>query len=293
MKLVFKIKHITTYIVLFLIGLQTLVAQEIQRPAIWGIAKMTFLVSDFQVARDYYGKYLGFDEAFQYKSPAGKIISFKVNDRQFLEFIEDKDAKNKARLVSVSFETEDVEQMRKYLQGKGIEVPIAVTADGAGNEVILVHDNSGIPVEFVRFGMQSLHKLSAGKFLSDSRISKRIHHVGLFTNEVVDDDSFYAGILGCKEIWRYPESRDEKVQMNYLQLPDCVENIEHYPSKDINFNHPCFLVEDMQETIYTLKERKGNNQLSKPMVGKGKRWLLNMVNNDGTKVEFTEAHTVR
>jgi hypothetical protein len=76
-------------------------------------------------------------------------------------------------------------------------------------------------------------------------------------------------------------------------MPDCVENIEHYPSSDANFNHPCLLVEDMQETIYTLHERLGNFQLAKPMVGKGKRWLLNLQNDDGTKIEFTEAHTVK
>jgi hypothetical protein len=81
--------------------------------------------------------------------------------------------------------------------------------------------------------------------------------------------------------------------MNYLQIPDCVENIEHYPSDDVNFSHPCFLVEDMQETIYTLWERKENNKLAKPKVGAGKRWLLNLSNQDGTKVEFTEAHTIR
>lgn len=48
----------------------------------------------------------------------GKVISFKVNDLQFLEFVEDKDAREKPRLVSVSFETEDVGQMRESLQVK-------------------------------------------------------------------------------------------------------------------------------------------------------------------------------
>ena len=268
-------------------------AQEAVRPPVWGIAKMTFLVSDFQVAKDYYGNFLGFDEAFSYPSDLGEVISFKVNDRQFLEFVEDKDAKEKPRLVSVSFETENVAQMREYLQGKGIKVPAKVTEDGAGNKVILVHDSSGVPVEFIKFGEHSLHKLSEGKFLSERRISKRIHHVGLYCKEVLDNDPFWVGIMGCKGLWRYPEDHQAKIQMNYLHFPDCVENIEHYPSDDINFSHPCFLVEDMQETIYTLKERKGNSQLAKPIVAKGKRWLLNLQNADGTKVEFTEAHTVR
>ncbi len=290
-----KIKVLRLVLLLFVFSQFSinLEAQEISRPPIWGIAKMTFLVSDFEVARNYYGRFLGFAEAFSYSSPLGKTISFKVNDRQFLEFIEDVDAKNKARLVSVSFETENVEQMRKYLQAKGVEVPSALNIDGAGNEVILVNDNSGVPVEFIRFTPKSVHLKSKGKALSANRISKRIHHVGLYSKQVVDDNPFYVGILGCKEIWRYPESRKEKVQMNYLQFPDCVENIEHYPTTDINFNHPCFVVDDMQETIYTLKERMVDERLGKPIVGKGKRWLLNMVNNDGTKVEFTETHCVR
>ena len=107
----------------------------IERPAIWGIAKITFLVSDFKVARDYYGKFLGFDEAFSYSSDLGKIISFKVSDRQFLEFVEDPQAKDKKRLVSVSFETENVDQMRKYLKSHGLNVPDKTMIDGAGNEV--------------------------------------------------------------------------------------------------------------------------------------------------------------
>jgi len=268
-------------------------AQEVQRPAIWGIAKMTFLVSDLQLTRDYYGKFLGFDEAFSYLSDLGKISSFKVNDRQFLEFVVDKQAKDKKRMVSVSFETENLEQMRQYLKSKGLTVPDKTTIDGAGNEIFVVDDPSDNHIEFIGLKTAGLHKKSKGKYLSANRISKRIHHVGLFCKEVEDNDPFYAGILGFKELWRYPEAHTEKVQMNYLQIPDCVENIEHYPSPDVNFSHPCFLVEDMQETIYSLHERRGRYQLAKPMVGKGNRWLLNIQNEDGTKIEFTEAHAVR
>lgn len=280
-------------LIFFLLNNSFLFAQIHERPKMWGIAKITFLVSDYEVAREYYGRFLGFDEAFSYPSELGRVISFKVNDRQFLEFIEDENAKEKPRLVSYSIETEEVEQMRKYLEQNGVTVPSQVFVDGAGNEMILVYDNSGVPIEFINFTTNSLHRKSKGKFLSESRISKRIHLVGLYSEEVMDNDSFYHGILGFKEIWRFPENHDEKVMMNYYQLPDCVENIEHYPTSDKNFSHPCFLVDDMQEAIYTLKERRGKQKLGKPMVAKGKRWLLNMKNSDGTKVEFTEMHTVK
>ncbi len=268
-------------------------SQENTRPKIWGIAKMTYLVSDFKAARDYYGKFLGFDEAFSYNSPPGKVISFKVNDRQFLEFVEDKDARRKQRLVSVSFETDNVEQMREYLNSKGIEVPEKVNIDGAGNEVILVHDFSGIPVEFIKMNPNSLHLKSKGKYLSLDRISKRIHHAGLYCKKVLDDDPFYVGILGFKEIWRFPEDMNQDVLVNYLQIPDCVEIVEHYTSNNINFSHPCLLVDDMQEAIYTLKERRGDNPLPRPVIGKGKRWILNLHNADGTGIELTEAYVVK
>lgn len=254
---------------------------------------MTFLVSDYQVARGYYGNFLGFEEAFSYPSDLGQVISFKVNDRQYLEFIMDPQAKEKKRMISVSFETENVEQMRQYLKSKGQEVPDKTRFDGAGNEVFIVDDPSGNHIEFIDLNPNGLHRKTKGRYLSGNRISKRLHHAGLYCKEVTDNDPFFVGILGFKELWRFPESRTVKVQMNYIHMPDCVENIEHYPSDDENFNHPCFLVDDMQETIYTLRERKGNNELARPMVGKGNRWLLNIQNQDGTRVEFTEAHAVR
>jgi catechol 2,3-dioxygenase-like lactoylglutathione lyase family enzyme len=264
-----------------------------ERPAVWGIAKMTFLVSDFQMARDYYGRFLGFDEVFSYPSPRGEVLSFKVNDRQFLEFIEDPAAREKNRLVSVSFETEDVEQMRQYLRSKGMEVPEKITADGAGNEVLGINDPSGNGIEFLAFGVHSLHRASKGKFLSDQRISRRIHHVGLFTDSISDDDPFYAGILQFREFLRYPEDKNLPPTLVYYGLGDCTENIEYYSPCDVNFSHPCFLVEDMQETIYALKERRVNEVLSQPVVGKGGRWILNLSNTDGTRVEFTEGQRIR
>ncbi len=274
-------------------GLASALAQPAERPPIWGIAKMTFLVSDFSVAREYYGRFLGFDEAFSYPSPLGEVVSFKVNDRQFLEFVVDKQAREKKRLVSVSFETEDARAMREYLISKGYNVKENVHLDGAGNEVFTIEDPSGNHIEFIGYKNDGLHRKSKGQFLSDRRISVRIHHAGLYAEKITDNDPFYAQMLGFKEMLRYPEDKNVPAIMLYLLIPDCVENIEHYSPNDRNDSHPCFLVEDMQETIYTLKERKINETLGTPGIGKGKRWILNLRNSDNTRVEFTEAHCVK
>lgn len=268
-------------------------AQEITRPAIRGIAKITFSVSDFENARSYYGRFLGFDQCFSYMNEGTEVISFKVNDRQFLEFIQDLDSGKKTRLVSLSLETDDVEQMRIYLKSKGVKVPESVTIDGAGNDVIMVSDPSGNRIEFICLKPGSLHRKSEGKYLSEDRISRRIHHAGLYSEKVTDNDPFYAGILNFKEMWRYPESRDLEPAFLYLVMPECTENIELLNSGGINTGHPCLLVDDMQETIYTLRKRRLNEVINNPSIGRGNRWLLNITDPDTNKVEFTEAHTVR
>ena len=286
-------KHFFIYCIVFflLVSTSDLLAQR--RPPVFGIAKMTYLVSDYQVARDYYGTFLGFDEAFAYPSPLGEVISFKVNDRQFLEFVQDRNAKEKTRLVSISFETGDVEQMRLYLKSKDVPVPDAVTVDGAGNHAILVHDDAGVPVEFIDMNPNTLHRKSAGKFLSERRISKRIHHAGLYTKEVIENPRFYKEVLGCREFFKNPEDPGAPLVILYLQLPDCVEFIEHYASPDPNFSHPCFVAESMQDVMYTLKERNGNRPVAQSAPGRGRKFILNISNADGTKVEFTEPYNVR
>lgn len=286
-------KKICTIYVIFLLFASTCELSAQRRPPIFGIAKMTYLVSDYQLARDYYGVFLGFDEAFTYPSPLGEVIVFKVNDRQFLEFVLDRDAKEKTRLVSVSFETNDVEQMRIYLKSKDVKTPDAVTVDGAGNHSILVYDDSGVPVEFIDMNPNSLHRKSAGQFLSERRISKRIHHAGLYSKEVIENPRFYKDVLGCREFARYPEEPGAPLVILYLQLPDCVEFIEHYAAPDPNFSHPCLLAESMQEVMYTLKERNGNKPVAQSAPGRLRKFILNISNADGTKVEFTEPYNVR
>ena len=285
-------KRIFTILFTGLISICSLIAQETKRPAVWGIAKMTFLVSNMEMAREYYGRFLGFDEAFSYPSPSGTVVSFKINDRQFLEFIVDKQAKEKKRLVSVSLETESVRDMLLYLQAQGVKVSPCIT-DGAGNEVIVTQDAAGNNVEFIDLKADGLHRKSKGKFLSENRISKRMHHAGLYAEKIDEQDPFWVKILKCKEIVRYPLDKTHPGVIQYLGLGDCTENIEHYSPCDENFSHPCFLVEDMQETIYTLKERRNGQTVNRPSIGKTKRWLLNLQTPDKTRVEFTEAYCIK
>lgn len=268
-------------------------AQEVQRPKIWGVAKMTFLVSNFKIARSFYGDFLGYKEVISYQSDLGKVISFKMNDRQFLEFLEDPDAREKNRLVSVSFDCDSIDRMAGYLQSREVKILKEPGLDGAGEKTLVIQGPEFYKVEFIHFLPGGLHKKTTGRFLDESRIANRLHHAGLYVSDIVKANQLFHDILGFTEIWRFKDSDLVKPNYIYLRIPDCVENIEYLVNDKPNSGHPCFRVEDMQQTIYMLKERSAGREIPTPIIGKGNRWLLNMKNEDNTRVEFTESFTVR
>lgn len=267
-------------------------------PIMLGFSKMTFLVSSSELAKSYYGDYLGFDKAFEYKSSDKKTVEvYKINDRQFLEFIVDPEAKSKKRLVSITIQTPDVEQMAKYIKSKGAHI-MGPYKDGAGNNAFNTTDNRGVVVEFADMNDQSLYAKTKGKFLSPRRISERMHHVGLHLNDVTDRQPFWVDILGFKELVRIPADKTQAPSLVYWSMPDNTECIEAYSSgagaaRGENFEHPCFLTMDMQATMDILRERDPKNLKLALGVGRTNRFILNIANTDGTKVEFTEPYTIK
>ena len=107
--------------------------------------------------------------------------------------------------------------MQRYLQSQGANVTPYKT-DGAGNEVITTLDNNGNTIEFIQLTATGLHRKSKGHFLSPTRISKRIHHAGLYAKNIEDEDPFWVRILKCKEIVRYPLDKAQPATIQYLIL---------------------------------------------------------------------------
>ncbi len=266
---------------------------ESQRPKIWGIAKMTFYINSFEDARDYYGEFLGYEEVFSYASEAGVVLSFKINDRQFLEFVETTDPQKKGEIISLSFDCDRPDEMEKYLFSRAVDIETTFGKDGAGNERVRIQSSEYYLLEFIHYLPDGKHKQTKGEFMPGSRISHRFHHAGLFITDIEKADVLYKDILGFKEMWRFREDNTTMPNYIYMLPPNCIENIEYLYNEDPRSSHPCFMVEDMQEMLYTLKERGDGESLPNPMIGKGNRWLFNIRNNDGARIEFTEPFTVR
>jgi len=275
-----------TIAVIFALIFLCSVASAQERPRVFGIAKMTFLVSNESVAKEYYGEFLGFKKAFSYPGPLGTIHSYKVNDRQFLEFVVDPAAREKDRFVSLSLETESVSRMVDFLRSKGVQVS-SPTKDGAGNIVALTHDSYGNAIEFMEYAPSGLHSKDTGRHLGKNRISTRIHHAGLSSRSIDPEDPFWIKAFGGRVLFTVPD------KIIYFGFVNSTESVENYKSSNSSFAHPCFLTDDMEETIQILRSRGGADAVADPSIGVTGRWLLNILSPDSTKVEFTESHQNR
>ncbi|MFI3265682.1 MAG: VOC family protein [Rikenellaceae bacterium] len=285
-------KKILSFLIALIIS-SSLYAQPEGCPQMYGLSKMTFRVSSPELAVSYYSDFLGFDHAFDYESIYGPVMVFKINDRQFFEFLVDTDIEEKGNVISTTIQTPDVAGMHAYIKSKGYEVT-DVVVDGAGNNVFTTKDDYGKVIEFSDMNAGSLHMKTKGQFLSPRRISTQMLHTGLHRNEAVEKPRFWCEVLGFTEFIRFPEDRSEHYNLLYMQMPGSKDLIEATYTVGVphqrNWEHPCMGTYNMQATMDTLRARDASlmNPNIRSSVGRTKRWILNIRNSDGTKVEFSE-----
>src|SRR5271157_4964430 len=113
-----------------------------QRPPILGVAHIALKTNDLAAARDYYGKYLGFAEAFSIPKPDGslEVTYFKVSDHQYIEVFPGLKSETEDRLSHIAFETTNAEQLRAYLASRGVAVPAALRTLPDGNLSFVIKD---------------------------------------------------------------------------------------------------------------------------------------------------------
>ena len=86
------------------------------------LTQLTLRVGDIEKAREFYGKAMGFKEAFPVKDSQGQAqgACFKVADDQFLEFLPAAAGQSEFRLERVSLLTPEIRQAQQVLRERGI-----------------------------------------------------------------------------------------------------------------------------------------------------------------------------
>jgi catechol 2,3-dioxygenase-like lactoylglutathione lyase family enzyme len=274
-------------------------AQE--RPPIVGVAHIALKTGDLAAARDFYGKYLGYEVAFALAESDGgpQLTYFKVNDRQYIEVLPELKSETEDRLSHIAFETTNVRQLRDYLASRGVEVPATVRTLPDGNLSVAIKDADGHTVEFVQYMPGSLEIRDAGKSLPASRISERISHVGFTVSDRAAADHLFKDILGFHEVWHGGFKDDGPPNWVAMRVPDGKDHLEYMlmvsnPSPQTLgvMNHLCLGVPSV-DASYKILLARGMKIAAPPKIGRDGKWQLNLYDPNFTRAELMEPKPVQ
>ena len=277
-------------------------AQTAQRPHIVGIAHIAIYAHDYEKSRSFYGDFLGFEEPYSLKNKDGSasMTFFKINDHQYIELFPEREA-NTDRLNHISLETDDIEALRLYLASKGVKVPDHAQQARIGNLSFNIIDPAGHQVEMVQYMPGGKTVAAYGKYISDTRISTHMTHVGVIVTQLDPEYKFYTEVLGFKETWRGSSSGKVLSWIN-LKLPDGNDYIELMlykeepdPTHRGSAHHLCLQVPDVAASVESLKTRPYFKNYDRPIemhVGINRKRQANLFDPDGTRTELMEPNTI-
>lgn len=274
--------------------------QAVTRPPIVGVANIEVKTANPEAARNFYERVLGLQQAFTLKRAGSpEIACYKVNDRQYVlvtpvtPVTPAPKTAAEDRLVHIGFETGNARQLRAYLAGHGVTVPSRLVKDPDGNLSFTVADPAGRMVEFVEYLPGSIQIRNAGKFLSATRVSDHILHVGIhITDADVDkEDGFYRDILGFRLLWK-GGSTDAHMDWISMEVPDGGDWVEYMvnsnpqltPTQLGVMHHFCLGTLDIQAIYHKVLER-GYKPSQEPHIARDGRWLMNLYDPDLTRAE--------
>jgi catechol 2,3-dioxygenase-like lactoylglutathione lyase family enzyme len=277
-------------------------AQGQQRPRILGVAHISLYAQNFEASRSFYGKFLGFEEPYSLNNTDGSVSMtfFKINDKQYIELSPEREP-HSDRLNHFAIETDNAEAMRAYLAQKGVHVPDHVPKGRIGNLNFMIKDPEGRNVEVVQYPPDSLTARAFGKNMPDTRISKRMMHVGFVVTKFDAEMKFYTEVLGFREIWR-GSSNGKVLSWINLKVPDGEDYIELMlysdapsPERRGTANHLCLEVSDVAASVAALNASPYRKLYSRPIeikTGVNRKRQANLFDPDGTRTELMEPHTI-
>jgi len=247
-----------------------------------GISHVAVRISDLDKARAFYTGVLGLPEAFT----LGATHFMKVNDTQYIE-VQLGAPVDGLRMTHISLVTTSVEKLHPMLVARGLQpAPLKPTGTD-GNRSFRLIDPDGNILEFTEYQPGSLHSNARGKFVvlenGAPRISAHIQHAGFPVKDLHAAIEWYSTKLGFVRIFPGDPAKPELPMAN-MRMPggDYIELI----SEPGTAQHLCFEVPDIQ-AAHKLAQSRGATPET-PQIGRTLRWLFNLYDSDGTRVEFIE-----
>ncbi len=130
-----------------------------QQGRIAGLNHVAVSVADYAAATDFYGKRMGFREAFSFQEPDGSpyLTYFQVNRDTFVEVMQ-ATPERPAGCPHFGLEVEHLDSAIEQLTRRGVQVRPPSVSPRTGSRIALASGPGGINIELLEFGPESLHR---------------------------------------------------------------------------------------------------------------------------------------
>jgi catechol 2,3-dioxygenase-like lactoylglutathione lyase family enzyme len=147
---------------IFSIGLALGLAIEsgfAQQGQIAGLNHVAVSVTDFEAARDFYAKQMGFREAFSFREPDGTpyFSYLQISRDTFVEVMQ----ATRERPVGcphLGLEVRNLDAVVDQLRQRGVEVRAPAVSPRTGSRIAVATGPGGVNIELLEFGPESLHR---------------------------------------------------------------------------------------------------------------------------------------
>lgn len=288
---------------LFCVAVCAMGASAPKRPRLLGVSHMALYVSDIETTRGFYRDFLGFQEPYELKNPDGSLSMtfFKVNEDQYIE-VSPGLRPEQDRLNHIALQTDDAEALRAWLAARGVKTPERANKVRIGNTSFNVKDADEHTVEFTQYEPGGWTRRETGKWLSDSRISTRILHLGILVGDAPAAMKFYSDVMGLTEFWRGAARDSATASWINMRLPESQDYLEFMLYADLpqgdrrgSQHHICLEVPDIEKARAKLEANPYRKSYTRPLeirTGINRRRQLNLFDPDGTRIELMEPRTV-
>ena len=130
-----------------------------QGGGIAGLNHVAISVSDYDGATRFYGRQMGFREAFSFREANGApyLTYFQVNATTFVEVMQATPARP-AGCPHFGLEVEDLDATVDQLKRRGVEVRAPSVSPRTGSRIAVASAPGGVNIELLEFGPESLHR---------------------------------------------------------------------------------------------------------------------------------------
>jgi catechol 2,3-dioxygenase-like lactoylglutathione lyase family enzyme len=231
---------------------------QASKPAVLGIARVTFYAHDLASSSRFYRSFLGLAEAPDH--------AFVVNEHQTIALVPERET-GSDRLVSIAFRTASARFTTEDPDGHRLEfAPEAAVGQSASPDAVsrdLRH--AGVIVGSLGSSLAFYGTLGFHEFWRGSSNGQDLSWVNV---QVPDGDDYVEFML-------------------YRDLPA--------PDKRGSQHHVCLVVPDIEASLATLKTRApsiGYTRGTEIRVGTNRKRQLNLYDPDGTRIELMEPKTI-